>query len=42
MKLYYDKGDLESVKKYGEVVLYFVEIFLDFEGGFCISLREDL
>ncbi|KAK0668048.1 hypothetical protein QBC41DRAFT_303769 [Cercophora samala] len=42
MKLYYDKGDPESAKKYGEAALYFAEIFSDPEGGFCTSLREDL
>ncbi|KAK4195038.1 hypothetical protein QBC40DRAFT_259412 [Triangularia verruculosa] len=42
MKLYYDKGDPESAKKYGQAALYFAEIFSDPEGGFCTSLREDL
>ncbi|KAK4160572.1 hypothetical protein QBC43DRAFT_359285 [Cladorrhinum sp. PSN259] len=42
MKLFYEKGDPESARKYGRAALMFGEIFSDAEGEFCAGLREDL
>ncbi|KAK3984220.1 hypothetical protein QBC44DRAFT_389009 [Cladorrhinum sp. PSN332] len=42
MKLFYEKGDPESARKYGRAALMFAEIFSDSEGEFCEALRDDL
>ncbi|GAB1313756.1 SET domain-containing protein 5 [Madurella fahalii] len=42
MRIYYEIGDPESAKKYGQAALKFAEIFSDPEGVFCTGLRQDL
>ncbi|KAK4184335.1 hypothetical protein QBC35DRAFT_59785 [Podospora australis] len=42
MRLYYEKGDPQTAKKYGRAALKFAEIFGDPDGGFCAGLRKDL
>jgi hypothetical protein len=42
MRIYYDVGDLEAARKYGEASLRLAEIFTDPGGLFCSGLRRDL
>jgi len=42
MKLFYEKGDPESARRYGSAALMFAETFSDPEGEFCVGLKDDL
>ena len=42
MRIYYNVGNLEAARKYGEASLRLAEIFTDPEGSFCSGLRRDL
>lgn len=42
MKLFYEKGDPESARRYGRAALMFGEKFSDPEGEFCVDLKKDL